>query len=735
MFFSEITVPSTYHLIDSPKKLAWLFQELSNAPEEAVDVETNHPTWKGKKKLPAGFVEVLSGISFAWGRTEVTSPWRAGNAAYIPLRKSDDTPYWGVRQGQVEGALKEHLESPIPKVMQNGKFDVRKLATLLEIYTEGLAFDTMLAHALLDEERLVCSHALKSDLGLAGQIIKLGMSDAYLDTQASLFKGDLAQALQFYDPHLKRYSKVPLKVLYPYGCADADLTLSLKFVFEPMLEAENLIQIYYGLIIPLQHTLMLMELHGVPLDIAQARHILQEQAAILHETETAVQQMVGSKFNVGSPTQLGKILFETLQLPGTRGKDGRWITEAEELKKLDHEVIAPLLAFRRAEQIHGHYAEPALDKVVEVTNEGRIGWVHPTVWMDSVTGRLKYTDPNLTTLPRPENGGMIVKSMWCAADDYRMIFKDFSQIELRVTAHLSREPVWVDGFNAGDDMHAATAAKMWHPGLTSEEVKEQFPADRSRAKTVNFGVLYGQTAYSLAARLGMTPEEAQHFIEVDYFGTVPVLRSWIEATQEFAKTAGYVNNIFGRRRHLPNAGLIVPESVPAPRWDVRPACYKDGPYAKALGLDPADLYGISEADFYGHLSAKSGGGFEQCAGCPYLKSCVINREVRFVQGKVNHAFRQAVNSPIQGSAVDMASLALVWINEELQRHKLPASPILHIHDELVVHSHVSCIDQVCAIMDDCMMRRLKEFTHFSVPLLVDTEIVQRWSDKHLKEEE
>jgi len=191
MFFSDIKIPHTYYLVDNPKKLGWLSQELMQASEFAFDIETNHPTWKKKKKLPDDFIHKVCGISFGWGRNEVQVPWQPGNAAYVPLRKSDDSCYWGERQSFVETELKQILESNIPKIAHNGKFDVRVLANLMEICVRNLVFDTMLAHALLDEDRLVCSHALKSDFGLDGKVIKLGCSDAYLQTEASLFKDDL----------------------------------------------------------------------------------------------------------------------------------------------------------------------------------------------------------------------------------------------------------------------------------------------------------------------------------------------------------------------------------------------------------------------------------------------------------------------------------------------------------------------------------------------------------------
>ena len=732
VYFSKLEVPKTYHLIDNPKKLSWVASVLLDSKEYAFDIENNFPTSKSMKdKVPRDYPHRICGISFAWGRTEIVRPWVPGNAAYIPLYRSDDSPFWGSRQQYAEDLLKEVLESPIPKVAHNGKFDVRQLADRMEIYTKNLQFDTMLAHTLLDEDCVVSSHALKSSFGVDGQVIKKGMADEYLDIGASQFKGDLEQALKFHDPQMQRYSKVPLTVLYPYGCADADMCLSLKYVLLPMMEAEGLIALNDNLIIPLQHTLMLMELHGVPLDLKRATEVLNEQSEIIATRSERIQELCGARFNVASDAQIGKQLYEIMGLPGERTKTGEWSVDAESVKKLGHPVVEPLLEFRRAQQIHNLYAEPALRKVVEITNQGHIGWVHPEYWMDSKTGRLKLKDPNLTTLPRPENGGIVVKSMWCADSDHRMIFKDYSQMELKVIAHCSGEPVWIDGFNKGYDMHAAMAKKIWNLPCEISEVSTLYKKERSQAKAVNFGIAYGESEWSLAERLGITPDEAHKLIEEDYFGAAPVLKAWIDATHEFVQAEGYVCNIFGRRRHLPEARTPIPPSVRGPSYEDRPKCYrKDGPYPKWLGIPLEDIYPMSREDLRGHLMFKKNNTYQGCAECRYLYPCVINHEVMRAQSIVNRALRQSVNSPIQGSAVDMASLALVQIQREIQRAELKAAPILHIHDELVVYSHVSCVEQVSKLMDWCMTDWLREVTNFKVPLSVDTEIVARWSSKH-----
>jgi len=770
MYFSETQVPKTYHLIDNPKKISWLFGELLKAPEFSFDIETNHPTWKGKKKLPDAFEECICGISFAWGRTQVTEPWIPGIAAYLPLTDAYDRPYWP-HQEAVLNALREVLESPVPKVAQNGKFDIFQLAMLNDIFVENFAFDTMLAHALIDEDRVVCSHALKSDFGLKGQILKLGMADAYLRAEASLFKSDLTEALAFYDQHLKRYSKVPLDKLYPYGCADADLTLSLKFVFEPKVEEEGMLPLFRELIMPLSHVLTVMELHGVPLDIQRAQQVHREQAAIMKRAQDQIRKMLEkndpaavhqqpmgasrtkSNINVGSPHQLGEALFRPkaeggLGLPGRKSKDGKWVTDADTIKALEHPIKDHILEYRRAEQIHGHYAEAALDKIVERTNGGTIGWVHPHYWMDSVTGRLKLTEPNLTTLPRPENGGIIVKSMWCADEDHILVFSDFSQIELRVIAHVSQEPVWIEGFLAGHDMHSAMAHRIWNLDCPIGEVKKKYPKQRSDAKAVNFGIAYGESEFSLAERLGISIEEAHKLIHEDYFGAAPVLKQWIDDTHQNLREYGVSRNIFGRVRHLPDAQLVIPESATWPSRDSRPVCYRNGPHPSSVGLTFEEafeiIYGpygavarcsLSESHLKDLVQTRRSSDIRpSCPDCEHLYSCFVNREVKYISGKVGRALRQGVNQPIQGSAVDMTSLSLIGIYNDFRRYEVAACPILHIHDELVVYSHKSAVEQVKKIMYDNMVTKMKARTNFSIPILIDTEVVQRWSDKYKEEE-
>lgn len=729
MFLSNLDKPIGYTLIDSPKKVAWIAKTLLESEEFAFDIETNHPT---SGKIPDNFIEKIAGISFSWGNNNNSDIWKPGKAVYIPLIRQDDSDYWNNKQEYVISVLKEILESFIPKVAQNGKFDVKKLFLLLDIRVKEFVFDTMLAHSILDEARIYSSHALKSETSAAGKITKIGMSDVYLDTSASRFKEGLDSALDFYDPYYRRYSKVPLDILYLYGCADSDLTLCLKHKFSKMIIEEDMEWLFDSIVMKLNHRLMLMELHGVPLDIEWAKQVKVEQEQIMDENAELIYSMCGKNFDIGSPTQLGRVLFEDMRLPGGKKNKQGWITDIDHLREsaIDHPIIDLVLKWRRAQKIVGSFVVPALERVQEITNEGRVGWVHTTYYQDSLTGRLKGSDPNLTALPRPENGGEIVKSIWAGGSDYVFIFCDYSQIELRMIAHCSREPLWIDGFNAGHDMHSAMAQRIWYPDLTPDEVKKRFPEDRSNAKAINFGIAFGKSEYNLAKDLGLSVEEAYKLIHEEYFGAAPILKGWIDTMHEFVRMNGYVYNIFGRKRHLPDAQIDIPQDMYWPKRDVRPGCYRFGIKLEYLGVDTDDMHNLDDSYYVDLVRSKNNNYWNKCLSCKYIKSCIVNTEVKRISELVGKAMRQAVNAPIQGGATDMLSLALVWVGEEIENCGYDAAPILHIHDEMVVFSHVDCAEQVLKIMKYNMCDRMKTLTNFSVPLTVDTAVVSRWSDKH-----
>ena len=732
MFFNNITIPSTYYLIDSPRKLAWVFKQLMQATEFAYDIETTHPTVKNKKKkilyVRSHKIQV-AGVSFAWGRDSVSTPWVPGKACYIPLLTSDEDPIWRDRQPYVIELLKELLSTSIPKIAHNSKFDVKESYKLLNIKVRNMKYCTMLMNTLLDEEKIHSSNALKSDMNAKGEIIKMGMADYYLDTSASLFKGDLHEALEYYDKDWKRFHKVPIDILYPYACADADLTLSLKQVLLPKIEEAGMYKTYTKIVMPLSNALMHIELKGCPLNIERAKQVDIEQTKIMEENEPKIHEIVGRKFNVASSRELGRVLFEEMKLPGgERNKEG-WVVDAEKLESLNHPVVEPLLKYRKAQKIGSTYARSSLSLVSNVSNDGKIGWVHPDFRQDSKTGRLKCSDPNLTNLPRPENGGDIVKSMWECPDNYIFLFKDFSQIELRVIAHVSGEPSWIEGFNAGYDMHAAMAHKIWKLPCSVEEVKDLYKDYRSKAKAINFGIAFGESVWSLSQKLDLTFEEADHLVNRDYFGAAPVLKKWVDETHAFAEENGYVKNIFNRIRHLPDAQMEVPAGMYWPKRGERKECYRKCVKPKDIGISPEYMHTIPAANLKQNIKLFKRYDHYKCCDCPHLVSCFINSEVKYLEGKKKRALRQSVNSVVQGSAADMTSLSLIKMSKEFKKHKVDSTPVLYIHDEIGCLTHVDHVDRAEEVMEHCMTTWLSNVTKFRVPLVTDTEKVKCWGDK------
>jgi len=728
LFFSNAQVPSCFFLINTFQKLQWLVGELKKAPELAFDTETSHPT--SKVKLEGVYPEVLCGLSFAWGLSECPDPWVPCNAAYIPLTKSNDDPFWGKKQNDVVELLRGVLESDQPKIAHNGKFDIGKLCTLLGIRVRGFAFDTMLAHSLINESRSDCSHALKSDFDDEGNVTKLGCSDFYLSTEASQFKDDLKSALKYFDPRLQRYSKVPIETLYPYGCSDSCYVLALKFVFAKMMEDEGLTWAFENIVMPLSHHILLLELAGMPVDLERAKQIVIDQLAIMESSQKEIWSIIGKEFNVGSNDQLGEILFDQLKPPGRKGEHHKWVVDIEALSELTHPVIEPLLKYRRAQKIQGTYVQPAIDYVREYADDGKIGIIHSSFFLDTLTGRLRSNQPNMTNLPKTENGGDIVKSIYLAPQGYKFIFKDFSQMELRMAAHLSKEPVWIDWLNNNEDLHAQMAHRVYHLPCDVHDVKELYKEQRSAAKSISFGLLYGESTFSLSKALNISYEEADHLINDEFFGVAKTLKAWIDSIHGFVKTHGFVTTMFGRRRHLPEAMAPIPQAMKWPDDSVRPRCYRDGPFPGWLGIDPNDLYNVSEFDIKQLIKAKGNmNSFSHCLSCNYIVGCSINRERKFVLSKVNGALRQAVNSPIQGGSAECASLAFIQISQAFIDEKMDASMVNYVHDELIALVKDEEVEKAERIMDYFMCTWLREFTKFEVPLLVDTSVCQRWSDK------
>jgi DNA polymerase I-like protein with 3'-5' exonuclease and polymerase domains len=277
-------------------------------------------------------------------------------------------------------------------------------------------------------------------------------------------------------------------------------------------------------------------------------------------------------------------------------------------------------------------------------------------------------------------------------------------------------------------MHSAMAHAIWKLACNVDQVKKLHPVLRRKAKAVNFGIAFGETAFGLSKNIGCSYEEAYKLINEDFFGVAPTLKSCIDSVHKFVMEEGYVSNIFGRRRHLKDATLEVPYGMRWPDREERRKCYRNTVAPYLIGYNTQDMYKAESIDISNGIYRNELKQFYKCRNCSHLKSCFINSEVGYIKRKIERAKRQSFNMIVQGSAADMTSLSLVWITQELKKRGLDAKVCLYVHDEVAVYAKDEHVDAVVSVMQECMGPRMEKFTNFAVPLVVDTEIKQHWGE-------
>jgi DNA polymerase-1 len=340
--------------------------------------------------------------------------------------------------------------------------------------------------------------------------------------------------------------QVPVAQASPYACADVDMTHRLVSVLEPELKEKQLWDLFRDVQIPLTVALADMEMAGVRLDVSFLEQMSEELTGSLGELEVRIQEMVGYDFNINSTQQLSDALFKTLELPTQglrRTKSGHFSTAADVLERMSgqHPVIDLILAQRGLAKLKSTYVD-ALPRLVNP----RTGRLHTSYHQTgTVTGRISSSDPNLQNIPIRTELGRRVRRAFVAEPGWKLIGADYSQVELRVMAHISGDEGLLGAFNRGEDIHASTAAAILDVPLA--EVTSDM---RRIAKSVNFGLSYGQTAYGLANATGLTQAEAEDFIKA-YFERFPRVRDYIDTTKAQATRQGYVETLMGRRRYFP----------------------------------------------------------------------------------------------------------------------------------------------------------------------------------------
>ena len=499
-----------YRTVYTEEELDELVQRLASAKTVVVDTETTGPN---------ALRSTLVGVSFSWA---------PGQAAYVPV---------GHRSGlgdREQLALETALQKLAPalgderleKVAHNAKFDMEVLASA-GVEVRGVAFDTMIAAYLLGE-----GGASLDLTWLASTRLNVEM------TPVSDLLGSGAKKVTMAD--------VSAEQAAPYACADADVTGRLRPILEADLKEQDLWALFSEIEMPLVPVLQHMEQAGVAIDADSLREMSRGMGEQIAQLEQSAYDSVGHEFNLGSPQQLSRLFFEELGLPKTRRTKQGYTTDATALEGLRgvHDVIDLLLEWRQLSKLKSTYID-ALPALVH-PKTGRIhSNFNQTV---AATGRLSSQDPNLQNIPvRTELGNAIRRSF--VARDFGpkpvLLAADYSQIELRILAHLSQDPGLIEAFEKDEDVHASTASQVF--GVPVGEVSAE---QRRRAKVFNFGVLYGLSEFGLSTREGISREEAAKFIET-YYASYPKVQEWRESVIEGCREHGYAETMVGRKRLIP----------------------------------------------------------------------------------------------------------------------------------------------------------------------------------------
>ena len=429
--------------------------------------------------------------------------------------------------------LKPVLEDDaILKIGQNMKYD----AKILKRYGISVApFD----------DTMLISYALNA--GLHGHGMD-ALSEQYLGHTPIPIKDLLGSGKS-----MITFDKVPVDQATRYAAEDADITLRLWQVLKPQLHSKKVTTVYETLERPLSPVLAQMEMHGIQVDRDTLSRMSNAFAQKMAALEAEIHEMAGESFNVGSPKQLGEILFDKMGLEGgKKGKTGAYATGADILEDLatEHDLPARVLDWRQLSKLKSTYTDALQDHINPDT-----GRVHTSyVQTGANTGRLASTDPNLQNIPVRSEEGRRIREAFVAPQGRKLLSLDYSQIELRILAHIADIPALKQAFEDGQDIHAATASEMF--GVPLDEMT---PDVRRQAKAINFGVIYGISGFGLARNLRIPRAEAQGFID-RYFERFPGIRDYMEATTDFAKTHGYVQTLFGRRIHTPEIAAKGPRA-------------------------------------------------------------------------------------------------------------------------------------------------------------------------------
>jgi DNA polymerase-1 len=497
------TTNHNYTIIQGDLGTKLFLQNLMNQTSVCFDTETT-----GIDTLHAELV----GMSFSWAK---------GEAFYVPFPENK------VEAQILADKFKPFFESEtIEKIGQNIKYDLKILSNY-GITVKGKLFDTMIAHYLINPD-------MRHNMDVLSETY-LKYSPKSIETLiGKKGKGQLSMR------------EVPLENIKEYAAEDADITLQLKEVFSPILDKAETKKLFEEIEIPLIPVLAAMETEGIRLDVDFLKSMSVDMQKEINLFEQKIYETAGQKFNLASPKQLGEVLFDKMKIGGAKQKKtktGQYATGEEVLSYLanEHQIVKDILDWRQMVKLQSTYIDALPNQVDAKTQR-----VH-TDYMQTVaaTGRLSSNNPNLQNIPiRTERGRLIRKAFIARDENYTLLSADYSQIELRIIAALSGEENMIKAFQNNEDIHRSTAAKVFNVPL-EEVTKEQ----RSNAKTVNFGIIYGVSAFGLSNQTSLSRSESAALIDA-YYKTYPKLKSYMSEQVDFARHNGYVQTVLGRRRYL-----------------------------------------------------------------------------------------------------------------------------------------------------------------------------------------
>ncbi len=502
-FESIKTVAHEYKLVDNEEDLIRICDFFRTNDFLVLDTETTSTS---------AIDAELVGLSFSVKEHE---------AYYVPIPANREE---ALRIVNIFKPLYE--DEKILKVGQNLKYDLEVLHNY-GVELKGQMWDTMIAHYLIQPE-------LRHNMDYMAEVY-LHYKTIHIDELIGP-KGKNQRSMRDLSPTL----------VYEYACEDADITLQLKNKLEPELKKHECEDLFYQIEMPLMPVLAEMEMNGVCLDTESLAETSKQFTIRMNEIEQRIYELAGQQFNIASPKQVGEILFDKLKIieKAKKTKTGQYVTSEEVLQQLKnkHEIVADILEHRGLKKLIGTYID-ALPKLINP----RTGHIHTSFNQTiTATGRLSSSDPNLQNIPIRGEDGKEIRKAFIPEPGCLFFSADYSQIELRVMAHLSKDANMIEVFREGKDLHAATAANIY-----KKPIDEVTRDERTKSKRANFGIIYGITVFGLAERLDIPRDEAKMLID-GYFETFPQVRDYMEKSKEVARQQGYVTTLFGRRRYLPD---------------------------------------------------------------------------------------------------------------------------------------------------------------------------------------